>query len=244
MTTFDAETTEVVADRHGHRSNVVRAAVAVEARHCDAELRYFGPGRHVKRVLDVAAATVAIVVAFPLLVAVALVVATTSAGPPMYGQRRVGRHGVVFRCWKFRTMFHDAERRLRADPQLWQRYVDDDFKLSGTDDPRVTPVGRFLRRTSLDELPQLLNVLAGSMSLVGPRPVVPEELACYGPLQPAYLAAKPGITGPWQCGGRNTIKYPLRAHLDADYLATWSFGRDLVILARTVPAVLRRDGAK
>lgn len=160
----------------------------------------------------------------------------------MFGQRRVGRDGGVFRCWKFRTMYTDSEDRLSADPALYERYVTNDFKLEMGGDPRVTPLGRFLRRSSLDELPQLFNVLIGNMSLVGPRPVVVDELEMYGPWKDAYLAAKPGITGPWQCSGRNEIRYPERAMLDAEYLSSWRPARDMKILLRTVPAVLRRNG--
>lgn len=195
-----------------------------------------------KRVFDLCAASLLMVLTMPATVFAAVLVAITSRGPIFFGQPRVGRKGRVFRCWKFRTMHVDAEMRLHADDSLYERYVANDFKLEAHEDPRLTSVGHFLRRTSLDELPQLFNVLAGTMSLVGPRPVVVDELDSYGPWKDTYLAAKPGVTGPWQCSGRNEIRYPERAELDADYLENWSPLADAKILVRTIPAVLRRNG--
>lgn len=192
-----------------------------------------------KRTVDIVVALVAIIVLSPVLVLTALVVCLTSAGSPLFAQQRVGRDGQIFRCWKFRSMYRDAEARLRADDELWRAYVANDFKLSSDDDPRVTPTGRWLRRLSLDELPQLFNVLIGEMSLVGPRPVVEDEMACYGLWAGAYMSVRPGLTGPWQVGdGR--LRYPERAMLDARYVDTWSFWRDVGIIARTPAALVRR----
>lgn len=199
-------------------------------------------GRAAKRSVDVAVAVTGLVVLGPVLAVLALVVRVSSQGPALFGHRRVGRGGRTFRCWKFRSMYIDAEDRLKRDPQMWARYVANDFKLDCDEDPRVSPLGRFLRKTSLDELPQLVNVLVGQMSLVGPRPVVVPELESYGAHAAAYLAVRPGITGPWQVSGRNDIRYPERAELDADYVAGWSLWGDISILVRTVPAVLRRVG--
>jgi exopolysaccharide production protein ExoY len=200
-------------------------------------------GRVMKRALDIGLAGVALVVLAPVLVVITAAIWVSSAGGPLFGQERVGRDGRVFRCWKFRSMRRDAEQILQRDPELYAVYVANDFKLDCVDDPRITAIGRVLRTTSLDELPQFFNVLVGHMSLVGPRPVVPFEIErCYGPWMGEYLAVRPGITGPWQINGRNEIRYPERAALDAHYVNTWTFRHDLSILARTPKALLRKVG--
>jgi exopolysaccharide production protein ExoY len=200
-------------------------------------------GRAMKRTLDIVLAALALLVIAPLMLLIMVAVWLASPGRPFFAQLRVGRDGQVFRCWKFRSMHRDAEAILRRDPDLYASYVANDFKLTCDDDPRVTAIGRFLRQTSLDELPQLFNVLAGQMSLVGPRPVVPDELErCYGPWIAEYVAVRPGITGPWQISGRNDIRYPERAVLDARYVHAWTFRGDLAILARTPRALLRKAG--
>lgn len=195
-----------------------------------------------KPVIDRVLAVIALVVTIPLALAVAMVVRCTSRGPILFRQARVGRDGRHFTVLKFRTMRADAEARLRS-LDLYDRYVASGYKLQGTDECRLTPVGRFLRRTSLDELPQLVNVLRGDMSFVGPRPVVPEELQCYGDLAHCYLGVRPGITGIWQVSGRSHIQFPARAELDLHYFDKRSLWLDLGILARTPLAVLRADGA-
>ena len=201
-------------------------------------------GRAMKRTLDIVLAATALLLIAPIMLLITIAVWVSSPGRPLFAQLRVGRNGNVFRCWKFRSMHRDAEAILRRDPDLYASYIANDFKLDCGDDPRVTTIGRFLRRTSLDELPQLLNVLAGHMSLVGPRPVVPAELEhCYGPWTAEYLAVRPGITGPWQISGRNDIRYPERAALDAHYVHTWTLRHDLAILARTPRTLLRKAGA-
>jgi lipopolysaccharide/colanic/teichoic acid biosynthesis glycosyltransferase len=196
-----------------------------------------------KRALDL---TVTIA-SLPLVGVVGLViaglVAATSRGPVFFHQERVGLGGRRFRMVKFRTMLVDAEERLRRDPALWNDYVRNDFKLPDGRDPRVTAVGWFLRRSSLDELPQLLNVLRGEMSLVGPRPIVPEEVEKYGTDEDAYTAVKPGITGWWQVNGRSGVGYPERVDLDREYASTWTFWLDVQILLRTPLTVLRARGA-
>jgi lipopolysaccharide/colanic/teichoic acid biosynthesis glycosyltransferase len=141
-------------------------------------------------------------------------------------------------------MRRDAEEVLLADPELYMAYVANDYRLDCDDDPRVTRVGRFLRKTSLDELPQLFNVLLGHMSIVGPRPVVAEELQrCYNGFSDEYLAVRPGITGPWQVSGRYDVRYPERAAIDAHYVNTWTLRGDLGIIARTPKAMIGRPGA-
>ena len=196
-----------------------------------------------KRSFDVLGSSLALLLlALPLAVLVALV--KGDGGPAFYRQRRIGRNGVPFDCWKLRSMVVDSESVLRrhlAESAEARREWMADQKLR--DDPRVTRIGRFLRATSLDELPQLWNVLRGDMSLVGPRPIVLNERERYGQLFSYYLSQSPGITGLWQISGRNDTTYERRVDLDVWYSRNWSFWLDLVILARTVPVVCRRSGA-
>ncbi len=198
--------------------------------------------RRAKRTLDVAMSLVVLLVTLPVWFVVAVLVSTTSPGPVLFRQPRVGRNGRSFTVLKFRSMCNDAESRMK-DLGLYDTYVATGYKLPVADDCRVTRVGRFLRKTSLDELPQLVNVLRGDMSLVGPRPVVPAELDSYGDLAHCYLSVHPGITGLWQVSGRSHIRFPERAHLDRDYFHGRSLRMDLAILARTPVAVIRGDGA-
>lgn len=163
--------------------------------------------------------------------------------PGFFGHARIGQEGKVFKCWKVRSMVADAESRLEAylksNPEAaeeWSR----DHKL--TNDPRITGFGQFIRKTSLDELPQIWNVLKGEMSFVGPRPVVTKELEKYGQDLPSYLAQKPGITGLWQVSGRNDVSYDERVQMDVDYLENCSFFLDVKITFKTASAVLGRTG--
>jgi lipopolysaccharide/colanic/teichoic acid biosynthesis glycosyltransferase len=137
----------------------------------------------------------------------------------------------------------DAEAVLKRDPEIYAKYLANGYKLPEGEDPRITRIGRILRSTSLDEIPQLLNVVRGDMSLVGPRPIVPAELKEYGERSDDFLAALPGITGKWQVSGRSNLGYPERADVELDYVYGWSFLEDLRILFRTVPVVLTRAGA-
>lgn len=196
-----------------------------------------------KRVFDFVVSLLVIIVFLPLGVMIALLVKATSRGPILFRQTRVGFHGRSFTILKFRTMHPDAEARLTSDPDLLTLYLEGDCKILQALDPRITRFGRFLRRSSLDELPQVLNVLVGHMSLVGPRPVRPMELAQYAECESAYLAVRPGLTGLWQVSGRNHVKFPHRAHIDQEYARSCSLTLDLAILTRTVVAVISTDGA-
>lgn len=196
-----------------------------------------------KRALDIGLTVAALPVVLFLCLLITLLVATTSRGPVLFRQERLGFGGRRFRMVKFRTMQVDAETRLRADPKMWDEYVRNDFKLPAETDSRVTAVGRFLRRSSLDELPQLANVLRGHMSLVGPRPIVPEEIERYGSDQSAYLSVRPGITGTWQVNGRSGVGYPDRTVLDREYVESWTLWTDICILLRTPFTVLSKRGA-
>ena len=204
--------------------------------------RYRGFRLTLKRMIDVTVAGVLLIGLAPVFGVLALAVRVSSPDPIVFRQVRIGRNGRPFIILKFRTMQVDAERSLRQDPELRARYLTGGFKLSLAEDPRVTRLGSILRRTSLDELPQLVNVLRGEMSLVGPRPVLAEELVQYGGYRPAYLLAFPGLTGAWQVSGRDAVRFPGRAMLDAQYLDDWSLAGDLSILARTIPVALTARG--
>lgn len=201
--------------------------------------------RFVKRTLDLVLVVLGGLLVAPFLGILALLIKWGSPGPIFFGHERIGKYGRRFRAWKFRTMVQNAdqvlEQHLAADPSLreeWER----DHKLKN--DPRVIPgVGKFLRKTSLDELPQIWNVLRGQMSLVGPRPIVQAEIEKYGHVYPLYLKVVPGITGLWQVSGRNLTTYEERISLDAYYVKNWSPWLDLFILARTFKTVLLREGA-
>lgn len=183
-----------------------------------------------KRALDAALAMVLLVVLFPAMTIVAVAVKFTSDGEIVFRQRRVGKDGRPFTIYKFRTMIQDTHR----SPGSTRIYADD---------PRITPVGSFLRRTSLDELPQLVNVLKGEMSFVGPRPDLPHHVERYTPFQRQRLRMRPGITGWAQISGRNRLSWEERIKLDVGYLQGWSLIRDLIVLARTASVVLTGKGA-
>ncbi len=196
-----------------------------------------------KRALDLGGAMVGLALLWPFLLLLWLAVKLESRGPAIFGHRRLGLNGRSFQCLKFRSMYSDAEERLRSDPVLYAEYAGSNYKLPSDRDPRLTRIGEFLRKTSFDELPQLINVLKGEMSLVGPRPIVPEELAEYGHGAPAFLSLKPGVTGAWQVNGRSSVGYPARADIELEYVRNWSLGRDLWILLQTIPVVFSRRGA-
>ena len=211
----------------------------------EARQQLFLPGpRFIKACLDKGLVLLISVLALPLIALIGLLVRLDSPGPIFYRQIRIGREGKLFRAWKFRSMVVDAdvalERYLQAHPELrtsWEK----DHKLK--DDPRITRVGRWLRRTSLDELPQLWNVFIGEMSLVGPRPIVHAEVWRYGELYDLYLQVLPGLTGLWQVSGRNDVTYEERVNFDAYYVRNWSVWLDIYILIRTVKVVLAANGA-
>lgn len=195
--------------------------------------------------LNQAIALVLVMLISPVLLVVAWMIWRRDGAPIFFGHYRVGRDGKLFKCLKFRTMLRNSEQALadllRDDPVARAEW-DRDQKL--TNDPRITPVGDFLRRTSLDELPQLFNVLRGEMSLVGPRPVTFGELARYGSARWHYLSVRPGITGLWQVSGRNNTTYEERVSLDRNYVEQRSLWLDASILFRTVAVVVTKDGAR
>jgi lipopolysaccharide/colanic/teichoic acid biosynthesis glycosyltransferase len=198
----------------------------------------------IKRVFDVGLVLLFAPLWIPLCLAIALCVVLTSPGPVFFSHRRIGRGGVFFSMWKFRTMCTNSaevlELHLAKHPEDREEWANS-HKLKN--DPRITPLGRFLRQSSLDEMPQLWNVLTGRMTLVGPRPIVAAEAEKYGADFCYYLAVKPGITGLWQTSGRSTLSYDERVALDRRYVEHWSMTRDVNILLHTVTKVANSDGA-
>jgi exopolysaccharide production protein ExoY len=202
------------------------------------------PGGILKRALDIVIAMAALTILWPLMLMVALAIRYTDPGPAIFGHERIGFNGRRFKCLKFRSMITNSDAALREllerDPAAASEWAQSQ-KLK--DDPRVTRLGRILRETSLDELPQLWNVLKGEMSIVGPRPIVSAEVRRYGNHFPAYAATRPGITGLWQVTGRSDCSYDERVSLDVAYVQNWSILRDVWIIARTVIVVFGRKGS-
>jgi lipopolysaccharide/colanic/teichoic acid biosynthesis glycosyltransferase len=205
---------------------------------------YWSVGPSLKRLFDATGALLLAVLFLPLIAAIGLLMRRQNGGPILFRQKRVGQGGQLFTCLKFRTMVPNAERLLQ---ELLDSCPDARAEWLATQklqrDPRVTRLGRFLRRTSLDELPQLWNILWGDMSLVGPRPVIPEELARYGRNASVYLSAKPGLTGLWQVNGRNNTTYRRRVALDVYYIRYGGPLLDILILFRTAGVILGRTDA-
>ena len=197
-----------------------------------------------KRVFDIVAAAAAIALLSPLFAMLALLVKASDPGPVFYGHRRIGRNGNVFYCLKFRTMVVNGDevlaRHFVEHPSARKEWLAT-RKLQR--DPRVTRVGQVLRKLSLDELPQVFNILIGHMSVVGPRPVVKDELEMYGQAADCYLRSRPGLTGLWQVSGRNDVSYGTRVAFDQHYVENWSFLADIKIIVLTVPAILASRGS-
>jgi exopolysaccharide production protein ExoY len=191
-----------------------------------------------KRALDVVGASILLAALSPLLALAVVAIRLESRGPAFFRHRRVGKGGDRFSCLKLRTMRQDAEEVLQNDAELRAAYIRNDYKLPDHADPRVTALGRILRRTSLDEVPQLWNVIVGEMSLVGPRPLIAEELEHYAGTSSVLLSVRPGVTGAWAVSGRHHVGYPKRAELELGYVRRWSLATDLRILAKTFGAVL------
>jgi len=208
----------------------------------DTKIRDAAP---LKRALDVVLASIAFVFLLPVLIPIAIAVRLSDGGPALFRQKRIGRDGKEFLCFKFRSMHVDADAQLeailRTDPARraeWQ--ATQKFE----DDPRISPFGKFLRKSSLDELPQLINIVRGDMAIVGPRPIVRNEIEKYGEYFDHYARVRPGLTGLWQVSGRSETTYAQRVALDVEYVEHQSLATDLKIIIKTVPAVLRSDGRK
>ncbi len=227
-----AEVDCVLRDRTGGKED--RLHIPVES------LRY----RLAKRAFDLALAFVLLPFALPLLLVLAILIKLTSPGPVFYRHQRLGQRGRVFRLWKLRTMWINSDHLfssyLQENPEAKKEWLHQ-YKLQV--DPRITPLGRVLRRTSLDEIPQLFNILRGEMSFVGPRPIIHAEALRYGAGIGIYCAAKPGLTGLWQVHGRGKVRYEVRVSYDLEYVSTWSLRRDFVLILRTIPVLWSTEGA-
>ena len=217
------------------------SAVSIKSTHGGERRHPEGPvGGSLKRIIDIIIAGVVLVSMMPILILVSFLIYVEMGRPIFFSHKRVGLNGETYKCYKFRTMVGNAQERLAAhlrdNPRAaeeWRAY----HKLK--DDPRVTPLGTILRKSSLDEIPQLINVLRGDMTCVGPRPVTAEELQRYGSSARCYMSARPGLTGLWQISGRSNATYDHRVALDATYVTNWSPLLDIKILIKTIPAVFR-----
>ena len=200
--------------------------------------------RAIKRIFDLVCTSAGLILGWPFLTVIALWIYIDSPGPVIFKHRRVGRNGKEFNCYKFRSMCVDADVKLKElltrDPQARKEW-ETEFKLKN--DPRITKSGAFLRKTSLDELPQLFNVLKGEMSLVGPRPIIQDEVPKYGPYIKDFYMVRPGITGMWQTSGRSDTTYEERVQMDTWYVRNWNVWFDIVLIWRTIAVVLKHKGA-
>jgi len=195
---------------------------------------------YIKEIIDIVLGTIGLILFSPLFIIIAILIKLDSEGPIFYKHLRVGRYGKPFYLWKFRTMYKDADKILDKYPELKKEF-EKEFKLKN--DPRITRIGKFLRKFSLDEIPQIFNILKGEMSIVGPRPVTFKELEKYGEYKDEVLRVKPGLTGLWQVSGRSDLDYARRIALDLYYIQNWSLLLDIKIILKTIPAVFFGKGA-
>ncbi|WP_203289116.1 sugar transferase [Metabacillus sp. cB07] len=198
----------------------------------------------IKRSIDLLGAAIGLLITAPVFLFISMMyLFGDSKGPLFFKQQRFGKNGELFYIYKFRSMIVNADERLKQNKELYQSYIENNYKLEHDEDPRITKLGKFLRKTSLDELPQLINVLKGDMSLVGPRPIVEEELREYKQKRNDFLSVKPGITGYWQVSGRSDVGYPERVDLELYYVNNQSLKLDTRILIQTIIVVFLRKGA-
>ena len=198
--------------------------------------------RVIKRILNLLCSFVGVIVLSPFFLIISLLIKVTSKGPVFFVHERVGLNGKKFKLIKFRTMVNNAEEMIASFSPEQKKEWEENYKLK--DDPRITKIGKFLRRTSLDELPQLITILKGDMSIVGPRPVVDEELNWYGDKKDKLLSVKPGLTGWWAVNGRSNVPYPERCDLELYYVDHISFALDVKIILKTLGAIIKKDGAR
>lgn len=199
--------------------------------------------RGASRLIDIILAITFIIILLPIMLIISLLIKLDSRGPVLFKQQRIGRDGEVFLILKFRTMIINSEQKLKENPVLYRKYIENSYKLNPSEDPRITKLGEFLRKTSLDEIPQFLNVLVGDMAIVGPRPVLLDELKEYGNKREIFLSVKPGITGYWQVSGRSNIGYPERVNLELYYIERKNILFDISIIGKTFISVVKKKGA-
>lgn len=198
----------------------------------------------IKRIIDIIFSAVGLIFSSPLFLVIAILMKVKEPdGPIFFNHQRNGKNGKKFKMMKFRSMCMNAEEILLADPVLYAKFKANGYKLDEGEDPRITAIGAFIRKISIDELPQLWNVFTGSMSLVGPRPIPDKELEEYGESKEKFLSVKPGVTGLWQVSGRSKVMYPERCELELNYVDQASLTFDLMILLKTVKSVLLKEGA-
>lgn len=196
-----------------------------------------------KRITDILVSLVALIVLSPVILILAFLIFVQDGHSPFYKQIRIGQYGKPFGMFKFRSMIFNADKVLESNLELYQKYVDNGFKLPEGEDPRVTKIGAFIRKTSLDEIPQFLNVLIGEMALVGPRPIVKKEMFEYGDQISEFLSVKPGALGLWQASGRANIGYPERCDIELEYIRNASYWYDVKVFFACCISILKRDGA-
>ncbi len=196
-----------------------------------------------KRITDVLISLLALICLSPLILVLMIIIFAQDGHSPLYRQIRIGQYGKPFGMFKFRSMIYNADKILEKDPKLYQKYVDNGFKLPQGEDPRITKVGAFIRKTSLDEIPQFINVVIGQMSLVGPRPIVKKEMFEYGDRIKEFLSVKPGALGLWQASGRANIGYPERCNIELEYVRNASYWYDVKVFFACCISIQKKDGA-
>lgn len=204
-------------------------------------LKRQSPYRYIKRFMDVILATIALVVLSPIFLIIAIAIKIESKGPVFFKHTRIGKNGKIIKLYKFRSMVINAEELIKSfTPEQMKEYKEN-YKL--TNDPRITKIGKFLRKTSLDELPQLLNIIKGDLSIIGPRPVVTDELKKYGANTEKFLSVTPGLTGYWAANGRSCTTYKQRMQMELYYIDNLSLKMDVKVFFKTIEAVIKREGA-
>lgn len=197
-----------------------------------------------KRLTDIVLSTIALICFSPIFLVVwIMTLFGENKGPLFFKQTRIGKNGRPFKIYKFRSMIVNADEILHANPELYQKYVDNNYKLEPEEDPRVTKLGHWLRKTSIDEIPQFINILRGEMSIIGPRPVVKEELVEYGDRVDKFLSVKPGAMGLWQASGRSNIGYPERCDMELSYVDQASYWLDIKIMFKNIISIFKSTGA-
>jgi len=196
-----------------------------------------------KRITDIFISLLALICLSPLILVLMIIIFVQDGHSPFYKQVRIGQYGKPFGMYKFRSMIYNADKILAKNPKLYQKYVDNGFKLSQGEDPRITRVGAFIRKTSLDEIPQFLNIVIGQMSLVGPRPIIEKEEFEYGNRIQEFLSVKPGALGLWQASGRANIEYPERCDVELEYIRNASYWYDVKVFFACCISILKKDGA-